>query len=188
MTPEVQMARIRDRLARTTEDDRSLRVMLVLAHEAVRRGAPPPAVEDAHEPVGHGAPTKPLSGDHYADLVDWVSRLVVDVVAPGSTVLVVSRGDDQLLPPGVDAQHFPQAGNGRYAGFYPADSDDAVAQLDSLRAGGAAYLVFPATAFWWLDFYGGLARHLLTTARAIHHDEQCLIFDLRAHNQGDAVS
>ena len=48
--------------------------------------------------------------------------------------LVVSRGDEQPArprrPPGW---HFPQEDDGTYAGRHPADSDEAIAQLERLR-------------------------------------------------------
>jgi GT2 family glycosyltransferase len=62
-------------------------------------------------------------------------------------VLVVSRGDDQLLVLiGRRAWHFPQNEDGRYSGYHPADSGEALAYLDASRAKGAQYLVLAATA------------------------------------------
>jgi len=99
-------------------------------------------------------------------------------------VLVVSRGDEALLPPGLAAGHFPQAPSGAYAGHYPADSDAAIAHLEQCRAEGAEFLLLPATGFWWLDYYGGLLQHLMGRGRVLHHDGHCVIFDLRAHAPG----
>ena len=186
MTATPPMERIRARLAATSEDERTLRVMLVLAHEALRRSMP---VRGEEAVAGSSAPPaarSTVSRDDYAQLVDRVRAIVAESVPAGARLLVVSRGDDELLVPGFGATHFPQARDGRYAGYYPADSDDATAQLEVLRGAGAEFLVFPATSHWWLSFYDGLARHLLTTARVTRHDENCLIFDLRAaHHHGD---
>ncbi len=50
------------------------------------------------------------------------------VVPPGATVAVVSRGDDQLLSlDGRRGWHFPRADDGTYAGYYPATGTEAVA-------------------------------------------------------------
>jgi colanic acid/amylovoran biosynthesis glycosyltransferase len=90
-----------------------------------------------------------------------VRAALAQAVAPGATVLVVSRGDDSLVEfPGWRASHFPQAHGGGYAGFYPADSGEAIQHLEDLRSAGAEYLVFPPTATWWLEHYTGLRMHL----------------------------
>ena len=44
----------------------------------------------------------------------------------GSTVVVVSKGDEQLVNfAGITGWHFPRSANGQYAGHHPADSDAA---------------------------------------------------------------
>lgn len=76
-------------------------------------------------------------------------------------VLVVSRGDEEIVElPGRRGAHFPQAPDGGYAGHHPADSQEAIAQLEALRTAGAEYLVVPATSGWWLEHYGAFAAHL----------------------------
>ena len=70
-----------------------------------------------------------------------------------------------------------------YAGYYPSSSCEAIAQLEGLRAKGAQYLLFPQTAFWWIDHYPEFARHLESRYRLIVRrndtDNACMIFDLR---------
>lgn len=190
---EVRLARIRDRLAATSEDERVLRVMLVLSHEAVSRQALArtalAAATGGPERKAPSAPpvTAPATGE-YAQLVDRIQEVVAVKVPAGARILVVSRGDESLLVPGFDAAHFPQGPKGVYAGHYPADSEAAIAHLEECRAGGAEFLIIPATASWWLDYYGGWAQHLLIRARVAHHDEHCLIFDLRAEAGGQPTS
>jgi hypothetical protein len=77
------------------------------------------------------------------------------------------------------AWHFPEARPGVYAGYHPADSDAAIAELEAIRARGAAFLLFPGTALWWLDHYDGLRKHLEDGYRCVRRDERCAIFDLR---------
>jgi hypothetical protein len=103
-----------------------------------------------------------------------------EVLPSASTVLVVSRGDDGLLDlDGHRALHFPQDTEGRYAGYHPGDSEEAVACLERLRREGAQYLLFPRTAFWWLDFYDGLRQHLKRRYGAIaRRDDTCIIYSL----------
>ena len=91
-----------------------------------------------------------------------------EVVPPGATVAVVSKGDGELLKlEGRRAWHFPQGEDGTYAGHYPANSDACIAELERLRSRGAEFLVIPATAQWWLRYYGQFGEHLQTCYRAL---------------------
>jgi hypothetical protein len=186
-TAEARMARLRGRLAETSEDDGALRVMLVLAHElvhqqqsAARTLAPPES--SATLPSVAGAVSPGANG--YPELVNRVRDIVTRVVPPGASILVLSKGDDALLAPGVAAAHFPQDSNRAYAGYYPADSAAAVGHLEHCCADGSEFIVFPNTAYWWLEKYPGLTQHLLVRARVVYHDADCLIFDVRAQATG----
>src|SRR5215210_5051202 len=95
------------------------------------------------------------------DVVEAVRAWVASALPAGAHVLVVSRGDEDIVAsPDHRGAHFPQVAGGAYAGHHPADSADAIAQLKALAAAGAEYLVVPATSGWWLEHYDGLARHL----------------------------
>ena len=111
-----------------------------------------------------------------------IHALVGCLLAPGSTVVVVSKGDQGLVQlESAEGWHFPRTGDGRYAGHHPADAADAIAHLEQLRAEGADYFVLPSTYFWWLGYYGDLAQHLQSRYRLIAHcPDTCLIYDLRA--------
>jgi GT2 family glycosyltransferase len=114
-------------------------------------------------------------GEGYSETVRRVRDLVRETVPVGSSVLVVSRGDDELLElGGRRTGHFPQLPGGVYAGHYPADAADAISQLDSLQAD---FLVVPRTSHWWLDYYEGLRRHL--EGRCVRSDSAASIFELR---------
>jgi len=121
-----------------------------------------------------------LSQGEYAELVGRVQASVAEHVPPGSSVLVVSKGDASLVQlPGVSAAHFPQDSNGGYAGHHPYDSATATAQLEELRRHGAEYLVLPATSRWWLDFYGEFATHLASHGEIVADlPDACLIYGL----------
>ena len=89
-----------------------------------------------------------------------VKQFASNLPQPAS-VLIVSRGDEDVVDlPSHRAAHFPQAPDGGYAGHHPADSAEAIAGLEKLRAAGAGYLIVPATSGWWLEHYEQLARHL----------------------------
>jgi hypothetical protein len=139
----------------------------------------------------------PLGPAEYADLVARVQGTVAAAVPPGSSVLVISKGDAALLAmPGLKAAHFPQDGEGEYAGHHPQDSAAATAALEELRRHGAEYLVIPATARWWLEHYAEFATHLATHGRPLADDpESCLVYglggfaaDAAAMAEGPAVS
>jgi hypothetical protein len=88
-------------------------------------------------------------------------REAAQLLPHGARVLVVSKGDQALVDvDGWDAWHFPRGEGGGYAGYYPADSAEAIAHLEGLRVQGAQYLVFPRTSFWWLDHYPEFRVHL----------------------------
>ena len=70
----------------------------------------------------------PLGEAEYADLVARVQATVAASVPPGSSVLVVSKGDAALLEmPGVNGGALPPGRGGRYAGHHPLDSAAATA-------------------------------------------------------------
>jgi GT2 family glycosyltransferase len=79
-----------------------------------------------------------------------------------AAVLVVSRGDPELVAlEGARARHFPQSGDGSYAGHHPANSEEAIARLEALRADGVGdYLLIPDGSRWWLEHYPDFYRHL----------------------------
>ena len=115
----------------------------------------------------------------YRRMIRQVVETTSTVLPQNATVLVVSRGDPALLElPGQRAWHFPQLESGAYAGYYPADSADAIAHFEQLREKGAEYLLIPRPAFWWLDHYKEFANHLSRYELCCRHDA-CLIFSLR---------
>src|SRR5207248_461323 len=76
--------------------------------------------------------------------------------------------------------HFPRAEDGGWAGEYPASSTGAIAQLETLRAQGAQFLLIPQPALWWLDHYAGLRRYLEHRYQTLARGEAaCALYDLR---------
>src|SRR5262249_28833688 len=116
----------------------------------------------------------------YRRVVRRIGEVVRENLPATATVLVVSKGDDELTRfEGRKAWHFPQNLEGEYTGFAPADSGSALVQLEALRAKGAQYLLLPAPEFSWLDRYTGLKRHLDRFYRLLLRDENCcLIYSL----------
>lgn len=115
----------------------------------------------------------------YRGTVAAVNETLRSITDPGSTVLVVSRGDDHLAGvEGRNGRHFPESPDGRWAGYHPADSDAAIRHLEALRESGARYFALPSTSFWWLHHYRDLAQHLEVNYRRIHSDEDLVLFEL----------
>jgi glycosyltransferase involved in cell wall biosynthesis len=116
----------------------------------------------------------------YKDLVKRVQEVVETATPEGSTVAVVSKGDESLVQlEGRRGWHFPTANGGAYAGNYPADTVAAIASLEALKRDGAEYVVFPSTALWWLEHYEGLDEHLARNCREVAREEGiCLIYGL----------
>jgi glycosyltransferase involved in cell wall biosynthesis len=116
----------------------------------------------------------------YERLLGRVREVVGAAMPPDATVIVVSRGDDDLLQlDGRRAWHFPQTEGGVYAGHNPADSAEAIAHLEALRAKGGQFLLLPATALWWLDHYREFRQHLERHyAVLVRREDTCVIFAL----------
>lgn len=117
----------------------------------------------------------------YRQLVGRVREVARRVLPPRSTVIVISKGDEQLLElDGQQGWHFPQTPEGTYAGNYPPDSASAVAHLEALRERGAQFLLVPGTARWWLDLYAEFGQHLDANYTRAWSDDSCTIFQLSA--------
>ncbi len=124
---------------------------------------------------------------HYRRLVRRIQETVHTALPPGATVAVASKGDEELLELGEGRRgwHFPQNEEGVYAGYYPADSEEAISHLEELRSRGAQFLLFPGTAFWWLEEYEEFGRHLRNHYRvALHQEDACIIFALQEPKTG----
>lgn len=126
----------------------------------------------------------------YRALKEQIHDLVSVLLPSDATVLVVSKGDDELVRLcGDDAQHFPQESEGGYAGYYPASSEEAIAHLENLRQQGGDFLLFPSTAFWWLDYYRAFREHLEDRYPVVCRQQHlCLIFALKSRRPLDAPS
>lgn len=115
----------------------------------------------------------------YRHLLRRVREAAHASLPEGATVLVVTKGDDELLDlRGRRAWHFPRSADGAYAGHHPADDKAAIDHLEALRREGAEFLLLPATALWWLDYYRAFGRHLETHYKCVLRRECCAVYDL----------
>lgn len=118
---------------------------------------------------------------NYQQLIEQIQKVVQTALPDDALVLVVSKGDEELLNLGDRrGWHFPQDDEGAYAGYYPADSAAAIGHLEALRMKGGAYLLFPNTTFWWFDHYKDFHKYLEQHYHCFWRDEYCLIYRLTA--------
>ncbi len=116
----------------------------------------------------------------YAEVVTRLRDLIHHVTAPGSTVLVVSKGDEELLAlVGRRGWHFLQDDNGSYAGYHPRDSASAIEALEAMRGRGADFLAIPATSTWWLTHYADFGHHLHRQYETVAEQPEGIVFGLR---------
>ncbi len=120
----------------------------------------------------------------YTGLRDRIREIVAAAIPAEATVLVVSKGDVELLElGGRRTRHFPEAEDGTWAGHHPADSSEAVATLEAMRATGGEFIVFPRTGMWWLQHYQGLLEHLERRYdTVVREDDVCVIFALNGRD------
>ncbi|MEY2515518.1 MAG: colanic acid/amylovoran biosynthesis glycosyltransferase, partial [bacterium] len=120
------------------------------------------------EPRTPGSRTK-LSELDVARLSEKSRRAARDIIGrlvpEGATVLIASRGDDEILNvAGRTGRHFPEAG------MRPESAEEAISQLTALHERGAGYLFFPFTSLWWLEHHPGLREHLEREHRLVAHE------------------
>lgn len=153
----------------------------LLAEDAALRSRADQLEAALREEQGRRHKLEAAARQEYEHLKPRLFDLIDDSVPRGGRVWIVSRGDDSLLRRnGRRTEHFPQTPAGLWAGSYPADDAEAIAQVEALRAKGGGYLVFPATATWWLDHYRRLRAHLQTRYRTIiEQDGTGVIFEVR---------
>jgi GT2 family glycosyltransferase len=60
---------------------------------------------------------------------------------------------------------------------YPRDGRAALEHVEALRRRGASHLVLPEHAFWWLEHYAELRRHL-DACPAVWADDRCRVYEL----------
>jgi 2-polyprenyl-3-methyl-5-hydroxy-6-metoxy-1,4-benzoquinol methylase len=115
----------------------------------------------------------------YRHLIQNIRDLVRTHVPQGGLVLVLSRGDEELLQ--LDpcrAAHFPQQDNGTYTGYHPLDGAAVIQDLEEIRQrSGAEFFLIPQTALWWLVEYRELADYLNEHAtRIIDQHDVCIMY------------
>jgi hypothetical protein len=121
-----------------------------------------------------------IGPEEYEELCHRIGAVLRDATPEAAAIAVVSKGDPRLVEiEGREGRHFPGDSDGRYAGYYPRTSEEAIASLEEARRTGVEYFCIPATALWWLDHYQALAAWLGARCRVVAEDpETCVVYDL----------
>jgi len=67
---------------------------------------------------------------------------------------------------------------GQYWGA-PEDDEVAIRELERMRQEGANRIAFAWPAFWWLEYYGGLNKHLRDNYRCVLNNDRLVAFELQ---------
>jgi len=160
--------------------EKDLRDMLLEAHDQLLRRDEEIALTLAATLPPGKAPGPAAGGKYlqYQQVVQRTRDLVRRSVPGGSNVLIVSKGDDDLLR--IDpcrGSHFPQREDGRYVGHHPANGLVALEHLKELQSRGGQFLLIPQPNLWWLDHYRELADYLnQQCTRVIDEPDTCVMF------------
>jgi hypothetical protein len=67
---------------------------------------------------------------------------------------------------------------GQYWGA-PENDEIAIRELERMRREGASRIAFAWPAFWWLEYYGGLNKHLRDNYRCVLNNDRLVAFELQ---------
>ena len=119
-------------------------------------------------------------GSYYSweELVEIAKDEILEAIPPGSGFILVDEAEWGLEGDFEGRRVWPfTERNGVYWG--PPDEATAVEELERLRAFGAEFIVFPWSAFYWLDHYTELNDYL-QRRRCLLQNSRLLIFGLEA--------
>ena len=116
----------------------------------------------------------------YRDLVRDIRDVVGRVVPAGGDVMVVSKGDNNLLQfEGRTGCPLSGDRHGRLRRLSPRRQRCRDRGAGSGHRPGAPVLLFPGTSLWWLDHYDGFRAHLDARYPRLWSDRQCVLYDVR---------
>lgn len=106
-------------------------------------------------------------------------------IPSGATVILVDEGQFGGHEQGSDRNIIPFTEvDGVYWGP-PSDDAHALNELARLRSLGADYIAFAWTSLWWLEYYVGLRRFLMTTHPHKVICDLFVLFDLRCYMESN---
>jgi hypothetical protein len=100
------------------------------------------------------------------------------IIPSGATYILVDELQTRLA---ADADHGAMPfleKDGEYWGL-PADSQEAIREIERMRQSGCTHIVFAWPALWWLDYYREMMEYLRTRSRCVLESDRLRMFDLR---------
>ncbi len=161
-----QVADLSDRLAESERGlviseihERELRSMLT-GLQTIQSGRDAEIMGTLGAVLSRHAPGAPASIYHRR-LLGQVRQFVDENVPADARTLVATYGDDAMLHLGDrPTEPFPRAAPSISADYNDASEAEAIAQLETLRGEGAAFLIVPSPAMPWLSGQPELERYL----------------------------
>ena len=112
------------------------------------------------------------------DQVHLAMQEIVTLIPPGDTFILVDQAEfGDVVTAGRRTVPFLER-DGQYHGP-PPDDATAIRELERLRRSGASFIAFGWPAFWWLNYYSELYRHLRSKFRCVLQNGRVSVFDLR---------
>lgn len=119
------------------------------------------------------------SGSSYWSHMKHTAENEVRAVTPDDAVLVMADADDLASPDrfaGRSKLAFMEQ-EGRYS-VHPATAQQAIDELERLRAAGATFFVLSWAAFWYLDIYPEFRQHLEKEYRRVCQTIRVVVYEL----------
>lgn len=119
-------------------------------------------------------------GDPAWHRVCEVTQEIAKLVPPQDAFILVDEGRLEAAPLVAPRRCIPFLEKDGYYWGKPTDDEAAIREVTRLRLGGASFMIFVASTFWWLKYYPGLKRYLYSNFRCVLKDDRLLAFNLHA--------
>jgi hypothetical protein len=115
--------------------------------------------------------------DIWVRYLNVIAQDISCLVPPRRPVILV---DDETLRQTIvtDRQTIPFLERDGYYYGRPADSETAIREFERLRRDGASYIVFAWPCFWWLEYYAGFYKYLVSKYPCTMKNDRIIAFDL----------
>lgn len=114
----------------------------------------------------------------WSERLDLATQEIATLIPPGDTFILVDQNQwGSEVVAGRHAIPFLER-DGQYWGP-PADDETAIRELERLRRVGASFIVFGWPAFWWLEQYAELHRHLRSQFCCVLKNPRLVVFDMQ---------
>jgi hypothetical protein len=166
-----------DQIARTHGPSLARSSFLQALRRVMARPSKPPRLPE----LGRRPFEEYLRRQHHCLLMRRIWPMVRDATAPGSTVIVLSDGSDELVKlDGRNAWHFPGRDDGGHAPC-PCRGAEAVQEFEDLHGLGADYFLIPRSAYPRFDHDLEFKRHIESRyPLVVYQEDASAIYALRA--------